>query len=600
MKPKLATKTSPIAKTHRRAATYWVWVTALAAVLGAGPAYSKTPDVRIVIDISGSMKKTDPDNLRVPALRLLVDLVPNGALAGVWTFGRFVNMQVPLKPVDKGWRSQALAHSGKIHSRGLFTDIEIALSRVAKGWKQPSPTHDRHLILLTDGVVDVPEGEEGSNMSRAQILERVLPRLKAAGARVHTVGLSEYADRGLLRELAAATQGQYMEVTDPGSLQRVFLRLFEQTTPRDAVPLVDNQFSVDASVKELTLVVFRASADSPTTHVIDPEGTRFNSDNAPDNVRWRSDEGYDLITIEAPATGKWGIDAEVDPDNRVMIITDLKLHTSELPAFVLPGDAVALEAHLTEKGKPVTRQGFLDTLTFLASPIPMDNDAASPRTLEMQPSDEGRFKLDNLSSALKQGIFDVVTRVDGGTFVRERRHRLNVQWPVTATFERNGSNDQPIDGATSAGSLVVKLAEGFVKGESINVSAALMTPSGNELPLELTATDDLTLVTTIPKSEETGIQYIHVRAQGKTTMGRPFDVVLDPLKTGTERKPEPEPPTPSTIEEPPKADSAHPNWQMTLLITAAINLIAGAVAFGLWFWRRKRAESELNELLGAV
>ena len=32
------------------------------------------PDMRVVIDVSGSMKKTDPGNLRVPAVKLLLQL----------------------------------------------------------------------------------------------------------------------------------------------------------------------------------------------------------------------------------------------------------------------------------------------------------------------------------------------------------------------------------------------------------------------------------------------------------------------------------------------------------------------------------------------
>ncbi|RLA17269.1 MAG: hypothetical protein DRQ56_09430, partial [Gammaproteobacteria bacterium] len=33
-------------------------------------------DVRVLIDVSGSMKQNDPRNLRIPALKLLVNLLP--------------------------------------------------------------------------------------------------------------------------------------------------------------------------------------------------------------------------------------------------------------------------------------------------------------------------------------------------------------------------------------------------------------------------------------------------------------------------------------------------------------------------------------------
>jgi hypothetical protein len=43
-------------------------------------------DIRVLIDVYGSMKQNDPNNLRQPALRLLTGLLPTGSKAGIWTF----------------------------------------------------------------------------------------------------------------------------------------------------------------------------------------------------------------------------------------------------------------------------------------------------------------------------------------------------------------------------------------------------------------------------------------------------------------------------------------------------------------------------------
>ena len=61
----------------------------------AQAAETPSSDVRVVIDVSGSMKKNDPKNLRAPALRMLVGLMPDDANSGVWTFAKMVNMLVP-------------------------------------------------------------------------------------------------------------------------------------------------------------------------------------------------------------------------------------------------------------------------------------------------------------------------------------------------------------------------------------------------------------------------------------------------------------------------------------------------------------------------
>ena len=88
-------------------------------------------DVRVLIDISGSMKQTDPKNLRKPALDLLVRLLPDKSRAGVWTFGNAVNMLMPLKPVDAAWRKQAAAKSNEINSIAMYTNIGKALDEVS-------------------------------------------------------------------------------------------------------------------------------------------------------------------------------------------------------------------------------------------------------------------------------------------------------------------------------------------------------------------------------------------------------------------------------------------------------------------------------------
>ena len=78
-------------------------------------------DVRVLIDISGSMRQNDPQNLRRPALRMLVGLLQPNTRAGVWTFANWSNPLVPMAEVDKAWKDRAIAASEQIQSPGLFT-----------------------------------------------------------------------------------------------------------------------------------------------------------------------------------------------------------------------------------------------------------------------------------------------------------------------------------------------------------------------------------------------------------------------------------------------------------------------------------------------
>lgn len=155
-------------------------------------------DVRIIIDISGSMKDTDPQNLRRPALNLLVELLPDNSRAGVWTFGRYVNMLVPLDTVNASWRRNAKAKSSEINSAGLNTNLVDALDKAL--WQMaPDSGYQHTVILLTDGRIDMDKSggdptTKVNSAERQRLIKEVLPKYIEAGAKIHTLALSNAAD----------------------------------------------------------------------------------------------------------------------------------------------------------------------------------------------------------------------------------------------------------------------------------------------------------------------------------------------------------------------------------------------------------------------
>ena len=89
-----------------------------------------------------------------------------------------------------------------------------------------------------------------------------------------------------------------------------------------------NEFPVDDSISEMTLLIFRDQASQPT--ILIPPDSPAISAQKPRASRWRSDTGYDLITVKNPESGIWHIDADMDQDNRhsKRIETIMYLHLS--------------------------------------------------------------------------------------------------------------------------------------------------------------------------------------------------------------------------------------------------------------------------------
>jgi len=329
----------------------------------------KSTDLRILIDVSGSMKKNDPHNLRVPAVRLMSGLLPYKIKAGIWIFSGNTRRLVSLSRVSKKWKRVAQKRSATIHSRGRYTNIEKALKTVSRGWSTKSKRYDRHLIILTDGMIDISKSAKKNKQSRHRIYKTLMPALIKAGVKVHTIALSDNADHDLLRSLSSQTNGWYRRINSTESLHRIFLKLFENSTRTDKVPITANTFKIDKSVQDMTVLVFRQANSKPGA-LVTPSGKRWTAKSHPDSVKWMHESNFDLVTVPKPEAGQWGIISKLDPDNRVMIVTNLKLNDNRLPQAIIKGERLTLNAYLSRQNKPIRTRRFMRLVKFYAEGKP--------------------------------------------------------------------------------------------------------------------------------------------------------------------------------------------------------------------------------------
>jgi uncharacterized protein (TIGR03503 family) len=570
----------------------------LTASASAGAESTEHADVRVLIDISGSMRQNDPDNLRRPALRMLSGLLQPGTRAGVWTFARWVNNLVPVAEVDAAWKQRTQSLSEQIASPGQFTNIEEVLDRASRDWEGQPPSHARHLVLLTDGMVDVAKVAGENAQSRARILEQLLPRLQAAGVKVHTIALSARADHDLMKRLAGETGGWYQQVAQADELQRVFLRMFEQVGAPDMVPLQDNRFTVDGAVTEATVLVFsRPGAEAVVLH--SPSGQRYTDSDLPSGVAWFRDQGYDMITLASPEKGEWRLQADVDPDNRVMVVTDLKLQTSEVPTHLAVGEPLRIEASLSNRGELVTRKAFLRLLEVRADrntaagseALILNDDGGAP---DEQAAD-GRYAMAYSEAEAQQSV-ELVVAVDSPTFMRQKRFHLVVHEPAEATVE--GAADGPL--------LAIR-AQRAVMQDGASVEAWQRRADGQIVPLALqpggegewnTALVDGALPSYVKVSGTSRLGNLVERTIGPVMApGLAVPPLADPVEEPVTAAPQAEaatavdepPAEPVTAaEEPPPADE---DWTMPAILFGGVNLLL-LVGGGAWFFLRRRRGGE--------
>lgn len=410
-------------------------------------AEERQSDVRIVIDISGSMKDTDPKNLRQPALNLLTELLPDGARAGVWTFGRYVNMLVPLGVVDPQWRNTAREASSEISSVGLNTNLVEALDR-ALYQATLDGGFDQTVILLTDGRIDMDTsgGDPSSQVNAAErqrLIRDIIPRYTSKGVRIHTLALSSAADAAMLKQIAMETDGLALTAHTADELMPAFLKAFDRAVPSEQVPLNGNTFNIDSSVNEFTALIFRASSSKPTM-LISPSGQSFAREMATSEgaLRWHHDLNFDLITIKSPEAGEWSVDADVAPDSRVQILSDLRLNVSGLPGSLFSGVPVELEIALTNEGEVLAEQEILQL-----TDVSLQVTAPDGRTGSKLLSDPEKLPLDGifretLSRLSLPGEYQLEINAIGRTFQRHQVLTATLAEPMRVETKEDLDNQR--------------------------------------------------------------------------------------------------------------------------------------------------------------
>lgn len=428
------------------------------------------PDVRIIVDISGSMKETDPNNLRQPAVRLLARIIPEGSTAGVWTFGQYVNMLVPHGEVARPWRETAVEQSKKINSVALRTNLGKAIEVASDDYVTGGTLQNTHFILLTDGKVDISDSADKNRAEERRILDTVLENLVARGATFHPVALSGQADAGFLKTLAEQSRGSFHVADTAESLNLAFLDALNTAAPQEQIPIEGNAFTVDAGVQEFTALIFRGDSAADTAEepaaleLVNPEGRTLTQTGKPDKIRWARETGYDLITIKQPQAGEWRLKGELGEGSRVTVVSDLRMVVGKIPATFTAKSPVDVRVAFFEDGEKVTRSEFLDVLEVTLS-LTSEDGRSGRKTLSADTPPQNGEYTDSIGKLPAAGSYRVDIVADGKTFARKFTATTEFLVPVSMVE------------STVAAPIDIAMAEQPVKPEAPEMPDTRETPA---------------------------------------------------------------------------------------------------------------------------
>ncbi|MFD3259913.1 VWA domain-containing protein [Paenibacillus lentus] len=185
-------------------------------------------DIVLIIDNSGSMMETDPDDLRYEAAKTFVDQMDSSKQVAVIVFNDTPELIQPFIRVrDQGVKDEVHAVIDALEPTNFGTDIALALESGIEQIKGLASSRGAMAILLSDGFSDVNTAE-------------ALSDYRSLGVVVNTVGLglSRYGNSegaSLLKDIASQTGGRYYDEADAANLSFVFREIYDNLDDRTLV-----------------------------------------------------------------------------------------------------------------------------------------------------------------------------------------------------------------------------------------------------------------------------------------------------------------------------------------------------------------------------
>ena len=400
-------------------------------------AFAKGSNMVLLMDSSGSMKTTDPEDLRKPAAKLLVSLLGEDDQASIISFSDQGYPVTHLLSVHTAGGQDALfAAIDKVSSRGVYTNLYGAVAKARDILAEDSDPERRKLIvLMSDGHMDLGD-EEKSRAHTQKLLTELTPLLLQDNIELQTIAFTEQSDKTLLAQIARETGGRFYVADSDQELHNSFSQIFENTAQPNMLPVEGGRFQIDDSIRQITII---GSKNSPEVALAlnAPSGKRYTAGNAPEGFKWLNTPLFDMITINEPESGGWELMASGD-DNKAYIITNLELKLSIHPQQPVSNQQIELQAWLEQDGEVLTRSSVLDILQ-LSGRVSFPDGRSATLPIQTEVTTDGNFTATGMFSALlvppSAGQYEISLSADAGTFERKRSISFLVEAGSTVKSE---------------------------------------------------------------------------------------------------------------------------------------------------------------------
>lgn len=270
--------------------------------------------VSLVIDISGSMADTDPNNLRKTAADIFIDLLSPDDYLGVVMFSTDAVEAIPMQQVV-GMENKANLKATLAASITASGDTDYLKALQTAEYQLDSFTEQdvrKVIIFLTDGVPDPNPPQRDNPDFMSEYMDSIWATTANIGLKnypIYTLGFGN-SDQSILQRIASDTRGEAKFIESPGEIATNFfevLRMLKnrQTVFNESLYIQGEHaipFSVDPYTSQVTMVLANENAG------LDVSVVSSDWQKVPQNLVVQKNANYSIITLnqhEQDLTGEW-------------------------------------------------------------------------------------------------------------------------------------------------------------------------------------------------------------------------------------------------------------------------------------------------------
>jgi len=437
------------------------WNISYLNVRAASPLHSTSHmEGMLVVDVSNSMKSSDPDNISKEAMKMFIDMASSkGDKIGVIAYADEVMREKAMVKIGSVEDKKELKSFIDSLGKYAYTDLSTG---VAESVKVLDSSHEKNyiplIVLLADGNNELdPKGTKTTSQAD-EALQSAVKAAKAKGYPIYTIGLNVDGklNKNVLTNIANSTNGKFFEAASADQLPHILSEIFARHLQLKIVPvkqLIGNGDYQDIKMNVPNENVMEANISLLSNHpvqvrLINPSGEAVSIPS--DQVLLTQSRTYSMVKLLKPVQGDWTLKVKGLPQDKIDINLvfnyDLQLKLNALAnKSYQTGETVQVGAFLEDSGTAIKDPSLYQSLK--GTLYVKDLDKGKTEEFSLKSGEQGflgKFKLGSASA------YEVVVKAEDNSFFRETTpQKITLQAADTAPpIQVNPRNTSVSDGGS--------------------------------------------------------------------------------------------------------------------------------------------------------